>query len=106
MATANNPENQQPQGGATDLGQISMKTNLQYVLAIYRRNVSDDPSRRPLPFCVVRDFGTESESLVGNFSTWRNAMNWIERNCTDDTCHLYDVFQYTENFELTQEWTK
>lgn len=106
MATANNPENQQPQGGATDLGQISIQTNLQYVLAVYRRRVAHDPQLKPLPFCVVRDFGTKGEALVGNFSTWRNAMHWIERNCTDDTSHLYDVFQYTDKLELTQEWTK
>jgi len=83
-----------------------MKTNLQHVLDIYRTNAAVNGLARHLQLCVVRDYGTANECLLGNFSTWRNAMNWIERNSTDDDSHRLEIFQYTADIELTKEFTK
>jgi len=83
-----------------------MKTSLQHCLEIYRENFAMDCTQRPLPFCVVRDVGTAQECLMGNFNSWSSAMAWVKRSYKGSSAHDYDIFEYTDSLELTQEWTK
>lgn len=84
MATANNPENKQPQGGAADLGQIS---------------------RKPINFpqwVLVKDPGTDNESIEDDFWELREAAIALVKNY--DESEAVDIMKRLEDGTLTTEF--
>lgn len=97
MTASNKPKNQNP-NGLHDLGQIATGQISECVEG-WKQN-----GFKPLPYAVIRNPGTDYENLVGNFSTHRAAVAYIERHFTDDDCHLVDIMKWTDNLELTTEF--
>lgn len=88
MKNADHPENRKPHG-PHDLGQISIKATAT------RHN--------PKPWVVVENPGTDNESIVIDFGTFREACNWIDRNYTDDDCPA-DIMRRLDDGVLTTEY--
>lgn len=73
-------------------------THLQCCASAFRANAF-----LPLPYAVVLNPGTDQEALLGNFSTHRAALTYIERQFNDDNCHQVEVMKWTPDYTLTTE---
>lgn len=76
MATTNHPENQQPQGGATDLGQISTKTyGPDNPPRLRKQGESVEEYRKAMGWKNTPSQSITLETLKQNITFWLTSIN-------------------------------